>query len=71
MQLRDWIRELGTKDAAARFDTDDRKMPERTTRAWMNGQRFPTSSQAGRIPEITGGLVRLLTDVYPATDERR
>ena len=67
MKLRDWIKELGTIEAAKRFDQPDRTMPERTVRAWMNGQRYPTSVQAGRIPEVTGGLVTALTDVFPTT----
>ena len=66
MQLKDWIKELGTVEAAKRFDEPGRPMPERTVRAWMTGRRYPTSGQAGRIPKITGGLVTTLADVYPA-----
>lgn len=60
MKLTAWIQQVGARKAAELCGVS-----QRTARAWRQGVRFPTSSQASRLPAITEDRVRTLEDVFP------
>ncbi len=60
MRLIEYIERVGDHKAAERFG-----VAVMTARNYRLGTKYPGSRLAGKLPELTGGMVTRLDEVFP------